>query len=601
MALISVGNTVGLFALLSLIPLILLYLIRPKPKVIGVPSLMFFMKSVGRTRLTSFLRQFTRDWLFLIQLLILFLLSFSIADPFTTYAHDITASNTAIVLDVSASSQVAEDGKTRFEKAVAKAKSSIGRKNTIILAKNIPFIGVQDVDINDALEYLNTVQPTESISKIGDAMILAGEVLSGEEGRVVVISDFVNTGGQDPEIAKGILQSKELVVDFINVAEGKKSNVGFANLELTESSTTVYVKNFDEQPRTTTLTVGAQKKQLSIAPQSVETYSFQNLHGVAKLELDIKDDFPVDNILHISYPSGENVRVLLVANNRSVFLENALKASGIVELTIAEPPVIPKEEFDVYIIHNVDMNEVLPGTFEEIGQKVDKGGSLVVYAQEESPKIDYKGLLPVKIAGVGDRSPVIVNQLNRFTKNMDFGILEHYFITEPRVEVTNILSVDNSSILSLSQKGNGRVVYYGILESASDFKFSPSYPIFWTEIIKYLTDIEDINSVNFDTGDTLIIERPVKIETPKKILNQNNLILEDAGIYKLGTKVLAVNLLNELESDVNAVAGAGAKSIEYELKPVKENRKFYFELVFLTASFILVFLELLYIKARGDV
>src|SRR3972149_11564374 len=141
---ISVGNPSGLWALLALVPLIILYLIRPKPKVMPSPSLMFFLKSSGTRKLTSFLKQITHDWLFLIQLLLLLGLALTFSEPFTTYDHDVTSSNTVIVLDVSASMQAKEGSRTRFDLGVAQAKKVLGAKNSIILAKDAPFIAVQD-------------------------------------------------------------------------------------------------------------------------------------------------------------------------------------------------------------------------------------------------------------------------------------------------------------------------------------------------------------------------------------------------------------------------------------------------------------------------
>ena len=128
----EVANIEGLWALLALIPLIVLYLIRPRPRPMNIPSLMFFMKSSGSRRLTSFLKQITHDWLFLIQLLLLTALALTFAHPFSNYEYDVTASNTVIVLDSSASSQVLEGARSRFDLEIAQAKKSLGTKNTIL-------------------------------------------------------------------------------------------------------------------------------------------------------------------------------------------------------------------------------------------------------------------------------------------------------------------------------------------------------------------------------------------------------------------------------------------------------------------------------------
>jgi len=600
---IQIGSMLGLFALLSLVPLILLYLIRPRPQTIEIPSLMFFIKSSGRNKLSSFFKKFIRDWLFLIQLLLILLLAASVAQPFTNYQHDITAKNTVIVLDASASMQAKEGSYTRFQKAKTKAKSLLGAQNTIILAKEVPSIVVKDVPYTEATKYLNKLQPTETTSRIGDAIILAGEALKEKEGGVIVLSDFVNTGGQDPYIAKSVLESKGLVVNFVNVAEKKASNVGIIDLEADREETTVYVKNYDDTQRTATLKVGNVQEEMTLAPKSAETFTFKTPPGITQIRLIVDDDFDVDNIAYLSTPETEKAKVALVTNNASIFLRNALTASGDMTVTVVGPPVVPTEGYDVFIIHNIDMRELLPGTFEALHHAVEKqGAGLVVHAQGDSDKIDYKNLLPLDITGKGKGGFVSVEQLNKFTKNADFGtMIEHFKTSGQDKAFTTMTSILNDTIIAVGKEGSGKLVYYGLLESTSDFKYSPSYPIFWTELARYLTGQLDLKSLNYLTKETLILDGEQKVKTPVKTVKQATIMLEQAGIYELDDRNIAVNLLSDTESNLNAEEIVGAKSTEFELKPVKETRKLEFEPILIAIAGILLLLEILYIKMRGDV
>src|SRR5574341_919749 len=114
---VQFANQAGLYALLSIIPLIIIYLLRPRPLKIKIPSLMFLM-----------------DPLFLIQLLVLTLVSLAVAAPFIMADEEAGGGHTVIILDASASMQA--DG--RFEKAVAEAGKFLSSKNTIILAESVP-------------------------------------------------------------------------------------------------------------------------------------------------------------------------------------------------------------------------------------------------------------------------------------------------------------------------------------------------------------------------------------------------------------------------------------------------------------------------------
>ena len=128
----SVENPYGIYSLLSIIPFIILYLIKPKPKIMTIPSLMFLIKMSGANKITSFFKQLIKDWLFFLQLLAILLSILIISQPALTYLHDITSSNTIIVLDVSASMQTREVDSTKAYRIINQIRrlSFISRRNT---------------------------------------------------------------------------------------------------------------------------------------------------------------------------------------------------------------------------------------------------------------------------------------------------------------------------------------------------------------------------------------------------------------------------------------------------------------------------------------
>src|SRR3989344_7721223 len=129
MALFGFENWTGLWAFLSLVPFVLIYLIKPKPKELDVPSLMFFTRSIFSDKERSFFRRFTGDWIFFLQLLALLLLSAFFISPYINLKEGVLLDNVVIVLDTSASMKVGD----RFDTAVGKAKDLLGGTNTIIL------------------------------------------------------------------------------------------------------------------------------------------------------------------------------------------------------------------------------------------------------------------------------------------------------------------------------------------------------------------------------------------------------------------------------------------------------------------------------------
>ena len=120
-------NQIGLWALLSLVPFIIIYLRRPRPQDQVIPSLMFLIKNKKTSQKYSLFRKLIHNLLFLLQLLALLLLSVSVAAPFISIPYDVTLENTVLIIDSSGSMQAKEDG-TRFEKAIKEARKVLAEQ-----------------------------------------------------------------------------------------------------------------------------------------------------------------------------------------------------------------------------------------------------------------------------------------------------------------------------------------------------------------------------------------------------------------------------------------------------------------------------------------
>lgn len=599
MALFGVTNPLMWYAFLSVIPLILLYLIRPRPKEMAIPSLMFFMQASGSDRRRAFLRNFIRDVLFLIQLLTLLLLSSVLLGPFTWVNADVLSDNVAFVIDISASSQVKELGNTRFDLAISETKNFIGSKNTIVLAKGTPEILVKNENRGATLDALKTVKPTDERSKIGDAILLAGEIL-GNEGKLFVISDFKNTEGADPIIAANALKSRGIALEFIDLSTGKKSNFGIIDLSVEDQSTSIFVKNYNEKDSAVNLKIGGLNKQLLVPANGVETFAFKTPGGITKIELLEKDDFDVDNLAYISAPEGKKIKVLLITNTDSVFLRAALGSADYVELTVAELPIIPDGDFDVYVVDNVDPNEIITGTFTEIEEKVKAGANLIINAQNDMREISYKNLLPVEIKSNKEKAVLTVNQINQFTRDVEFGKVNNYFEALPKAGTVNLVSAENSPIIALNNLGSGNVFYYGILDGASDFKLSPYYPIFWINVLKFLIHQEDIATLNVKTGSSFILGENEKVKTPSGEVVSGAFVFDQVGVYSISGKNIAANLLSDKESDINLKTSEKEPIKEITIQQNTEKVPKNIEVELLILIGVLLFLEIVYIKTRGE-
>ena len=315
----------GALAFLSLVPFIILYLRRPKPTEQTIPSLMFFISERGATRFHSFLRHLIRNMLFLLQLAILSLLAFSVMGFFMEVPAEKTG-NTVIVLDVSASMQAEKDGITRFEQAVGKAGELLNGRVSIVLASNVPRVVLESSSAEAARKVLRTVEPLDTSSNIGDAILIARDILGGK-GEIIVLSDFIATEGIDPIVAKRAV-SQDAFVSFFNFG-GKAENIGIIGMDVDKSTTRVVVDNFDGRPRDLKIQIvnnGAVQDEaaLNLPANSMDEFEFDTLQGQTEVRLIADDDFEADNTAYVSVPANAKIRTLLITNSENTNVEAAL-------------------------------------------------------------------------------------------------------------------------------------------------------------------------------------------------------------------------------------------------------------------------------------
>lgn len=610
----------GLFALAALIPFIILYLRKPKPKDKVIPSLMFLMKEEGKSQKFHFFQRFAANLLFLLQLFTLTLLAFAIAYPTITLPYDVTRENTVIIIDASASMQAKEGSSTRFEKAVKEAKKHVSGRTTIILAEASPLIVLEEQGTDLAFDVLGKITARATTTNLGDALLLAKDILGGNPGRIVLISDFLITEGPDVQVVKTTITSDDKLVDFIDVA-GESENTGIVKMEVGKFSSKVFVKNFDlgQKKRTINIEQGgnviASSGEIVIDALSVENFEFDTPPGLTTIKITPKDDFKVDDEAYIATPKKVKNNIVLITNEKNSNLELALRSAPDANLLVVNPPVltittdgekISPYEQDIIIMYRVEQDSILPGTFKDIQEYVEKGGSFIFSGQPDISGFNLGKLSLVKISRVSSLpAEVCVDTVNSVTKYFEnarcFTTAQRYMEAESLEGSIIFASAGQSPVIAYKEYEGGQLAYYGLLDEFSDFKSLPAYPIFWSSLINFMVGAEDIRDYNFRTGDIVTIDEQA-VTTPSGTITTSKLLLDEQGVYEYDGRAVAVNLLSEKESEISAGNHSTALS-EREALLNSEERMHEFNLVYMLTliGFILMFLELVYIKMRGDV
>ncbi|MBI3036181.1 BatA domain-containing protein [Candidatus Woesearchaeota archaeon] len=613
-------NPAGLYALLALIPFIILYLRRPKPKEKTIPSLMFFMKEGGVTKFSNFFRQLLQNLIFLLQLAIIVSAALAVAAPFFTSEKAASAKHTVVVIDGSASMNALLSGEsqTRFEKAVGEASSRMESGASIILATNIPVVVLEKTSSAEAKKVLATLKAKATETHMGDAMLAAGELIADDakSSKVIVLSDFQSNSGTDVIVAKRSLSAMGANVELVNVLGNDKnslnalSNVGFVELDVNKFQTTALVKNYDDTQRAVGIEIvnnnkAVSEQHLTIGPRSIEGVSFETIHGNTQLNIRQDDDLKVDNHLFISSPA-KKIRALMITNSGTSYIMAALKSSPNVELDAAFPPVVKSFNYDVIIIHNASPQFMLPGFYKEINKALANGAGLVITAQDGLPTYAKQFNMPLQIEGTGNASKAEVKAENYLTKGVDFGVVATYSILRQKdsksKDFTTLVAADDGSpLLGTYAAGNGIAVYYGIPDDKSTFRSSYFYPIFWDNLLSFITKSEDLASFNVLTGRVEGISEQ-QVVTPSGKLTTSRLFFDDAGFYTFGGKTVAANLLNKGESDIKSPKAFDTAEDDSKLLMPELNAKadVALERKLMLAALALLLLELLLIKTKGD-
>ncbi len=608
---VQFANQIGLYALLSIIPLIIIYLLRPRPLKIKIPSLMFLMDIEKKKRLNVF-RKFFKDPLFLIQLFVLILASFAIAEPFIIANEELGGGHTVFILDASASMQA--DG--RFDRAVAEANKFLSSKNTVILAENVPVMAVKEVPAGSASDTMKKLKAKATIADISGAMLLGRRMLP-EGGRMVVVSDFASWTGEDPAVSKRLAEANGITVEFVTVT-GKTDNIGIVGGWFEGSDYRVVVHNFYKAPQTVKLdaaTDGTNKltTNLNVKAESNEYFTISNLSaGQTKISIDAKDALPVDDSAYIIIPVSIKKDILYVTNNTKVPSIIALKLAPFVTVQRTDTGSIPAlSSYPIVFVSG----SLSPEGEKSISDHVKAGRNAVIIA---SPELANMDMLPVELGEVSGETSLNVVRGSRMTEDIGIEkikVKKHFKATLKRGAVTLMEGGDKSPMLAYWKYGKGIVIYSGLADPAgdnifdplntkvwNDFHALPEYPLFWKQMLEWITGSLDVSEYNAKTGQYIRLPARETVKTPSENVTTDLLLLDEVGVYGLPDKEVAVNLYDEKESNL---AGGGITVLPSETKEISYNTQIirapkYFDIYLIIIAIILVILELYYLHWRGE-
>ena len=620
-------NPFALAALLSVIPLIILYMLRPKPAVLSIPSLMFVLKlERERKRVYASLTKIVQDPLFLIQLLMLILLSIAAAGYYYNSEEPLSGEHTVLILDTSASMQV----DSRFEDAVGIADGYVSKKNSIILASDMPLLALEGGSASAAHDIFKKVKPGAGTADLSAAITTGMRSLSREGGRIIVISDFAYSKGDDPVASKNLAESYGIEVNFVKVGK-PADNIGIINgwIEATDGKYgyTGVIKNYKDQNQRVKIetvrgTSGNATTSFTLDVPAGETNQFTlgNLGpGITTVRLDVKDSQPVDDKAYISIPETSNQRILYITDNGKLPSKTALSLLPNSNLTVSESVPAELDKYTLVVLAQKE-TPIADTSVERIENYVRNGGNAVFIVSgaliPEKTEVDLIKILPVKPLRLEDAEYGIrVKEIQKSSITKDIRSNEisvrKYMSAAERTGSTTLVALENGvPILSYWQVGRGTVFYMGLSDelgenSWNNFHNLPEYPVFWIKLVQWLGGTGDISEYNLKTGTLTSLAKTEEIRTPSKTFTSNRILFDEAGIYELSGKKIAVNLYNDRESNTKidaselikrAVSNDEPKLVRADSYTAKQDITNYL----IGVLFLLILLEILIVRQRGE-
>jgi hypothetical protein len=169
-------------------------------------------------------------------------------------------------------------------------------------------------------------------------------------------------------------------------------------------------------------------------------------------------------------------------------------------------------------------------------------------------------------------------------------------------------------MLAYWKYGKGLVIYSGLADPVgdniydplneniwNDFHTLPEYPLFWKQVLEWISGSLDISEYNAKTGTFVRLPAVQTVKTPGDSVTTDLLLLDEVGVYRFPDKEMAVNLFDETESNLagqEMAVSNGGKDVQYNIEIRKAPK--YFDIYLIVIGMFFIFFELYYLRWRGE-
>lgn len=565
-----------MLAALGLIPiLILLHTLRPKPKQVQVTNLFLWHEILKDRGSNIAFKRLRKNLPLLLQILLIILAALALARP--VWLHFVRKEGRVIlVVDTSASMQTRVGEESRFERARREALQLLddhasSQEILVIEAGYEPVLRSGFMQSTpEVREVIRALKPTDAPGKLEKALYLAISFVEPATDDTI----YLITDGAGYDFLK-LLQIPQRIVPVV-VAGGER-NVGITKFEFRQqlASSEMYevmlkVKNFTTEEQTFPLRLSVDnttivETELTLTDSEERLFIFPYsglLTGIARAEIDIDDDFSVDNSASLALSTSKDIWVLL-ASKGNYFLEKLLEA------------------YPNFLVNTVD--EIIPGSWEEHV----KGHDLVIVDRMDVPPTDAGNLLlidslspsiPVERNGVvtfpdvldwDEKHPLMADvNVSGLTIEEAHQLHPNETQGESSERLHPIIEGSQTGLMYTYEKDQLRAVVLGFDITRSDLPLKVAFPVMMSNIINWLNPNKlTFSALQVQAGEPFAIQverdtTEISVRAPdgewtKYPVTTRPVVYDNTravGTYTVlenkKSRYFTVNLVDEAESDI---------------------------------------------------
>ena len=549
-------NLWPLFLLLTIPPVIMLYILKRKYKEEVISSSLLWKEVYKNTRANTPWEKFKKNIMLLLQIIIILSVILALMTPFISIGGK-SYKNVIMVIDNTASmNTIYDDSNSRLEQGKALAKEYLNSTKEGTNTYIISYDGNSNLLLNGEFNKSNTASIIDKINasySSGDISDVVSFVKAigdgiGEEYEALIFTDkqvaisdingrivYLGNSGLNASVDN---VSHKFVDDKVKVI----ANVTNNGDSLYEGDFSLYNGEELVAVEGVTLQVG-ESKTLSFQLDSLNS-------DYLKGELSRKDILMEDNTYY--HVVNENkVKKILLVTDENVFLE---KAFGIIENTEVYKTndvsnITDNDEYDLYVFDN-KMPEVMPR----------KGSILFINPNSNE-------FFNVLEGGEIGQATAVKGAVSTYLEDTQFTLSEYNIIETPYYG-TNILTIDDNSIGFKGEINDRKIAALSFDLHSTDFALKKEFPILIYELGEELISTGMVYSNNFKAGEKIVVkssdfENEINVTYPNgdiKDLKSGEEVKGELalGIYKINqndnSESFSVNFPTLSESDTSVEA-----------------------------------------------